>query len=127
MVASAVTNGISDVQLRWNHLLNNGALSPKKIAKSLQFPELSALVSSMVTPMDSDLDVLTRMPDEETLLEMREWLEENCSRNYKLYGRIHWLDRGFSIDRQPKGLLVRFRDPGIAMCFKLVFYQRPEA
>lgn len=126
MVASVLTDGISNVPLRWNHLLNNGALSPKKIAKCLSFPEIADLVKSAVTPMPSDLDVLTRMPDEATLVEMRTWLDDNCSRSYKLFGQIAWVDHGFSVERNVKGLLFRFKDPGIAMCFKLVFYQRPE-
>lgn len=126
MVEAAVVTGISDVKLNWSHVLNNGALSPKRVARAFHFPEFQKLVENMVTPAPSPVDVLTRLPDEATLLEMRTWLEEHCRTQYKLFGRIGWTDTGFAVKRDLKGLLVTFKDPEMALMFKMVFYHRPD-
>lgn len=115
MVAKTPQGGLSDVRLRWPHIVNGTLTKQRK--GSDPFPALSALMASEA---DEDLGqhrVLIKMPSENEAYEIREWLEDNTAR-YAIYGRYEWSDLGVRVTRDLKGLIFSFEDEDMAVFFK---------
>lgn len=115
---AAASGGLSDVRLRWSHL-TNGTVSRQKPKANETFPALAALVSSLVSPNLHKHDVLIAVPDDDTMLEIREWLEEHAKARYSIFGRYQWTDLGVRVTRDVKGIKFSFESEDMAVFFKL--------
>lgn len=107
-------SNVSDVKLGWAHLTNGSAL------KTDIFPPHAALKANLnTTEADDDClhSVLIAMPNADTVIEIREWLSEMVSQ-YKMYGRYEWIDLGYRVTREVKGLRFHFKNQDDAVFFK---------
>ncbi|RYD70432.1 MAG: hypothetical protein EOP84_26715 [Verrucomicrobiaceae bacterium] len=116
MGAIAATGGLSDVKIRWSHLMNGTIHSKKKGGET--FPALAALISHVVSPDLCQHSVLIKLPDADTMYEIREWLEEHAKAKYSIFGRYEWTDLGVRVTRDVKGLKFSFEDEDMAVFFK---------
>jgi hypothetical protein len=107
----------SDVKIRWSHLLNGSVTNRPKIGAS--FPALAALVSNIIAPAECRHSVVIKLPNEDTIVEIREWLEENAKAKYTIFGRYEWTDLGVRVTRDVKGLCFSFQDEDMAVFFKM--------
>lgn len=116
-VTASANGGLSDIRLRWSHLMN-GTVSRAAPKPNQTFPALAALVSSVVSPSLHKHDVLIAVPDEDTMLEIREWLEEHAKARYTIFGRYKWTDLGVRVTRDVEGLKFSFESEDMAVFFK---------
>ena len=115
---------LSDVRLGWAHLLN-GAVTRTKAKGGEHFPAFTALIQGVLTPaFQCKMSVVIDLPDEKTLFEIRQWLEDNCKRKYRIFGRFEWTDYGVKVQRDVKGLRFQFDDEDLAFFFKMAWYSR---
>lgn len=110
-------SGISDVRLRWTHLTNGTVSQTKK--GSEHFPAYATLMEGLTAAEPTPHAVLIRLPDEDTVLEIREWVEEHAKAQYRIFGRYEWTDYGVRVTRDVKGLVFHFEDEDMAIFFKL--------
>lgn len=117
-MASGINGGVSDVPVRWAHGMN-GSLHNMKQKGGASFPSHDALMTNLiVAKAEPDMhSVLIKLPDQESLFEIRQWLEEQGA-EYKQYFRVSWEDRGVQVTRDPVGLKFHFKDQDMAVFFK---------
>lgn len=124
MAPAMTADRVSEIKLSWAHVVGDGAVARmRRNPQHQQYPDFETLRQN-VTDAPADMnDVLIRTPDDETVLEMRQWLDENAKRKYKMFGRFGWSDHGFSVERSFLGVLFKFTDENAAFFFKMRFYQ----
>jgi hypothetical protein len=123
MASSGACENVSEIKVTWAHVMNDGAVAKMRDGRQKQqYPEFDTLRQSLVTQDPAMDDVLIRAPDAETCAEMRQWLEENAKRKYKMFGRFGWTDNFVSIERMFVGLMFKFTCPNAAFFFKMRFY-----
>jgi hypothetical protein len=116
MAATTAQSGLSDVKLRWSHLMNGTVHKNKKGSET--FPALAALMTHMISPAVCPHSVLIKVPETDVLVEIRDWLEEHAKAKYSIFGRYEWTDLGVRVTRDVKGLNFSFEDEDMAVFFK---------
>jgi hypothetical protein len=113
-MAELQNGGVSDVKLRWPHIINRTITNQRRGTDP--FPTLAALHQGMVE-RTLDHGVLIRVPEGETVYEIRDWLDGHAAR-YTIYARYEWADHGIRVTRDLKGLVFAFDDEDMAVFFK---------